>query len=375
MVDSTDAGGTPARIPLSKKPSAYLVLGPDAYLVEQTADEIVRSVLPDYKKGDFGLEIVNGLVDRVDDALAALAAVRQAMLQTSFFAEDKVVWLRNVSFCGADRTSKSETVRDAVEAFRTELREKGLPEGVSLLVTGTAIAKNSALANTFKAMAKDGAARVDECAGGSADAALKILQKTLAAQRRTMGADAMRALVDRVGTDGLTLVSESEKLFAYTAGREPTVEDVLTICTFHGADVPWDFAAAFGSRDLPAARAALRNLLSQKVDAIFLLIVLENCLNEIALLVDARERGQLVGQAWSPALSDEDREAVRDLGKFDVLARPGFMKARIVAQANKWTRAPTVRARLAVMRAHENAVTVSLNPATLLELALAEALA
>ena len=31
--------------------------------------------------------------------------------------------------------------------------------------------------------------------------------------------------------------------------------------------------------------------------------------------------------------------------------------------------------RLAVMRAHENAVTVSLDPATLLELALAEALA
>ena len=68
------------------KPTAYLVLGPDAYLVEQEADEIVRTVLPDYKKGDFGLEIVNGLVDRVDDAVAALAAARQAMLQTSFLS-------------------------------------------------------------------------------------------------------------------------------------------------------------------------------------------------------------------------------------------------------------------------------------------------
>ena len=360
---------------MSKKPSAYLVLGPDAFLVEQEADEIVRSVLPDYRKGDFGLEIVNGLVDRVDDALAALAAARQAMLQTSFFAEDRVVWLRNVSFCGTDRTSKSETVRDAVESFRSELREKGLPEGVSLLVSGTTIAKNSALANTFKAMAKDGAARVVECAGGSAEAALKILQRHLKGRERTMGADSMRALVDRVGTDGLTLVSECDKLFAYTAGKEPTVEDVLTICTFHGSDVPWEFAAAFGSRDLPAARAALRNLLAQKVDAIFLLIVLENCLNEISLLVDAREHGQLAGQAWSPAIEGEDREAVRDLGKYDVLARPGFMKARVVAQAAKWTRPQTVRARLAIMRAHENAVTVSLDAATLLELALAESLA
>ena len=134
-------------------------------------------------------------------------------------------------------------------------------------------------------------------------------------------------------------------------------------------------ADAFGSRDLPAARAALRNLLSQKVDEVFLLIVLENRLNEISLVVDARERGLLAGSSWSPALDGEDRAAVADLGKYDVLARPGFMKARIVAQANKWTRAQTVRARLAVMRAHENAVTVSLNPATLLELALAEALA
>ena len=360
---------------MSKNPTACLVFGPDAFLVEQEADETVRSVLPDYRKGDFGLEIVNGLVDRADDALAALAAVRQAMLQTSFFAEDKVVWLRNVSFCGTDRTSKSESVREAVDAFRTELREKGLPEGVFLLVTGTAIAKNSALANTFKAMAKEGSARVVECAGGSAEAALKILQKTLKAQGRTMGADAMRALVDRAGTDGLTLVSECEKLFAYTAGKEPSVEDVLSICTFHGSDVPWDFADAFGARDLPAARAALRNLLSQKVDAVFLLIVLENRLNEIALLADARERGLAAGGSWSPALEGEDAAAVRDLGKFDVLARPGFMKARIVSQANKWTRAQTVRARLAVMRAHENAVTVSVDAATLLDLALAEALA
>lgn len=357
------------------KPIAHLVFGADAYLVEQAADEVVRSVLPDYRKGDFGLEVVNGLVDRVDDAVAALAAVRQAVLQTSFFAEDKVVWLRNVSFCGTDRTSKSETVRDAIEAFRAELREKGLPEGVTLLVSGTTIVKNSALANTFKAMAKEGRATIVECAGGNAEAALKILQKALAAQGRTMGADAMRALVDRSGTDGQTLVTECEKLFAYTAGKEPTVEDVLAICTFHGSDVPWDFADAFGSRDLPAARDALRNLLSQKVDEVFLLIVLENRLNEIALVVDARERGLLAGSAWSPALDGEDRAAVADLGKYDVLSRPGFMKARVLAQAAKWNRAQTVRARLAVMRAHENAVTISIDPATLLELALVEALA
>ena len=357
------------------KPTSFLVIGPDSYLVEQSADEIVRSVLPDYRKGDFGLETVNGLVDRADDAVAALAAVRQAMLQTSFFAEDKVVWLRNVSFCGTDRTSKSEAVREAVESFRTDLKENGLPEGVTLLVSGTAIAKNSALANTFKAMAKAGSAKVVECAGGSAEAAVKILQKHLAANGRSMGADAMRALVDRAGTDGLCLVPECEKLFAYTGGKEPTVEDVLAICTFRGGDVPWDFADAFGARDLPAARAALRNLLSQKVDAVFLLIVLENRLNEIALLADARERGLAVGSSWSPSLPAEDAEAVRDLGKFDVLARPGFMKARIVAQAAKWTRAQTVRARLAVMRAHENAVTVSIDAATLLDVALAEALA
>lgn len=357
------------------KPIAHLVLGNDAYLVEQAADEVVRSVLPDYKKGDFGLEVVNGLVDRVDDAVAALATARRAFQQTSFFAEDKVVWLRNVSFCGTDRTSKSDTVREAVDAFRTDLREKGLPEGVTLLVSGTAIAKNAGLVNTFKAMAKEGRAAVVECAGGNADAALKLLQRLLRERDRTMGADAMRALVDRVGTDGLTIVSECEKLFAYTAGKEPTVEDVLAICTFHGSDVPWDFADAFGARDLPAARAALRTLLSQKVDEIFLLIVLENRLNEIALVVDARERGLLAGSSWSPVLDGEDRAAVADLGKYDVLSRPGFMKARVLAQAAKWNRAQTVRARLAVMRAHENAVTISIDPATLLELALVEALA
>ena len=89
--------------------------------------------------------------------------------------------------------------------------------------------------------------------------------------------------------------------------------------------------------------------------------------------MSAEEAGQAVAKLSN--VFNLPIEAVRDLGKFDVLARPGFMKARVVAQAAKWTRPQPVRARLAIMRAHENAVTVSLDAATLLELALAEALA
>lgn len=342
-----------------KWPPLVLVAGTDPFLVDEAAGEALDALAPGWREDDFKVTRVSGSVDRVDDALAALRQVREAILQPGFFAAETVVWLRGVSFSGTDRTSKSEDVRGALDDWRNELRRDGLPAGVSLVVSGTGIAKNSILFNGFAAMAKEGRARVVDAAGGTATAVQKRAAAALEKNGWTMSAPVLAAFVRRVGTDVGTAMRELEKLFAYTGGAEPTAADVAEICTVCTDGEIWEIQDVFGRRDLAGTLATVAKLLSNKgVKEIALLIMLETRLLDLALLADARERGLLApdGRTWSPALGPADRAAVEALGKADVLARPSFLRGSIVEQSRLWSGAQVRAARVALMHAHERLV-------------------
>ena len=140
----------------------------------------------------------------------------------------------------------------------------------------------------------------------------------------------------------------------------------------------WEIADVFGRRDLPGTVATIRKLLSNKrISEVALIIFLEQRINDLSLLADARERGLLApdGRSWSPALGPADREAVAALGKADVLAKPSFQKIPIVEQAARWTAAQTRRARIAIMHGHERLVTGTADAQAVLESAVCAALA
>ena len=360
-------------------PPLVLVVGSDPFLVDEAAGEALDELSPGWREDEFKVTRVAGAVDRVDDALAALRQVREAILQPGFFAAETVVWLRGVSFSGTDRTSRSDDVRAALDDWRTELRENGLPAGVSLVVSGTGIAKNSVLFNGFAAMAKEGRARVVDAAGGSSTAVQKRAAAALEKNGWTMSAPVLAAFVRRVGTDVGTAMRELEKLFAYTGGAEPTAADVAEICTVCTDGEIWEIQDVFGRRDLAGTLATVAKLLSNKgVKEIALLIMLETRLLDLALLADARERGLLApdGRSWSPALGPADRAAVEALGKADVLARPSFLRGSIVEQSRLWSGAQVRAARVALMHAHERLVgSGSAEDRAILETAICTALA
>lgn len=360
-------------------PPLVLVAGSDPFLVDEAAGEALDALAPGWREDDFKVTKVSGAAGGVDDALAALRQVREAILQPGFFAAETVVWLRGVSFSGTDRTSRSEDVRGALDDWRTELRKNGLPAGVSLVVSGTGIAKNSVLFNGFSAMAKEGRARVVDAAGGTATAVQKRAAAALEKNGWTMSAPVLAAFVRRVGTDVGTAMRELEKLFAYTGGAEPTAADVAEICTVCTDGEIWEIQDVFGRRDLAGTLATVAKLLSNKgVKEIALLIMLETRLLDLALLADARDRGLLSpdGRSWSPALGPADRAAVEALGKADVLARPSFLRGSIVEQSRLWTGAQVRAARVALMHAHERLVgSGSAEDRAILETAVCTALA
>ena len=359
-------------------PAVVLVHGSDPFLVEEAAEAVLGDVAPDWRTDDFKVTRIAGYADKTDDAAAVLRAVREALRQPGFFAADPIVWLRELSFAGNDRASRSEGVHALLDDFRNDLRANGVPPGGRLLVTSSTISKACGLFKTLQAMAREGRAEIVDAGGGSADAVRRLLARKCKENGWSMSPAVVAAFIGRIGTDGNTAVRELEKLFCYTGGAEPTPEDVAEICTLSQEGVIWEIADVFGRRDLPGTIATIRKLLSNKrISEVALIIFLEQRINDLSLLADARERGLLApdGRSWSPALGPADREAVAALGKADVLAKPSFQKIPIVEQAARWTAAQTRRARIAIMHGHERLVTGTADAQAVLESAVCAALA
>lgn len=355
----------------------FLVAGTDSYLVEERVAELLREIDPSLPANQFALEKVDGAASNADDALEALRRTSEALAQTGFFAENKTVWLRGLSFSGKDRTSASEEVREAVEKFRERLRSDGVPEGTALVVSSASMAKNSALYNTFKALEKAGKAKIFDVGGGDANSAKRVVDRMLKADGRKMSAGVLSAFVARVGNDAARLRSECEKLFAYTGGREPTAGDVAEICTLEPGGVAWEIQSAFGKRDLPGTLEVLRKLLSdRKASEIFLIRLLLGRVADIDVAVCAREKGLLApdGRSWRADLPPEDAAAVRDLGQADPLSRPPFQKVPVLEESAGWTPRQVRQARTALVKGHEKLVSAGVPPAAVLEIAVCEAL-
>ncbi len=358
-------------------PAIVLVHGSDPFLVEEAAESVLNDVAPDWRNDDFKVQRVGGYAEKVDDAVAVLRSVRDALHQPGFFAADPVVWLRELSFAGTDRTSRSEGARAALDDFRGELRQNGVPAGSRLLITSSTISKACGFFKTLQTMAREGRAELIDAGGGSADAVRRLLSRKCKENGWTMSPAAVAAFIGRIGTDGNTAIRELEKLFCYTAGKEPTPEDVAEICTVSQEGQIWEIAHVFGRRDLPGTIATVRKLLSNKgVTEVALIRFLEIHVNDLALVADARERGLLSpdGRSWSPALGPADRDAVAALGKADVMSKPSFQKIPVIEQSARWTGAQTRKARIALMHGHERLVTGTVDAQAVLETAVCAAL-
>lgn len=358
-------------------PQTILLLGSDSFIMDEEARRIVQEILPNHEKGGFDLDVVDGSVDTVDEAIEVIGKTRSAMQQTGFFAEDKVVWLRDVTFCAQkNRVSSSETIKRAVDEFRTELDENGVPGGVTLLISGSQIFKNSLLVNGIKRLEKAGKAEIIDVAGGPA-AVKKLIKRMLDANGWKMDATAVEAFVARVGADGAATVSEIKKLFAYTGGKPATAEDVDAICTLNlSGGEPWRLLDLYTSRDLNGTIGELRRLFALKQSEFGLITLLESRAADVFLIADSAARGLLTPDcvSWSGSLSSEQIDAVHALGKLDPFARPPMQRGRLLAYARKWTRAQALHARTALLTCHEQLTSVGADKTTLLELAVTDAL-
>src|SRR5947209_14211511 len=90
------------------------VVGSDEAEVKRVAAELAQKLAPD-DAGDFGLEVIDGATDNVEQAAARIRSTIEALQTLPFFGSTKVVWLKNANFFGDDPKARSAAVQSVLE--------------------------------------------------------------------------------------------------------------------------------------------------------------------------------------------------------------------------------------------------------------------
>jgi DNA polymerase-3 subunit delta len=224
----------------------HVVVGTDEGMVREQALKLWRELTGGADEG-FNHEVVEGNALKVDDVFRIVPELMQALMTYSMFGGDKVVWLRNATFFGSDRTSDSESVLNEVISL-TEQLEKGLPDGVSLIISANKIDKRRAF---WKFLEKNANVQVHDRIDMSQEGWEEQVAALVLDKSRAVGlqfeSDALELFINLAGEATQQIVNELEKLRLYLGDRSlVTIEDVRVMVplepvpgTPHAAENPW----------------------------------------------------------------------------------------------------------------------------------------
>lgn len=345
--------------------AVYLITGEDDFVVDQRARSIVDSCCPEEERA-LGLEVVDGDVELVDEALQALGGTCEAVQTVGFFGGRKLVWLRRARMFGDHRVGQSESVKQAAEALSSIIKS-GLPDGHRLVISACKVDKRSAF---FKAC-KAGAEVIDlNPQGRPAEVARALVEQVRDVWQeyglQPASASLVKDFVDIVGPDMRRLRSEVSKLSDYMGdqNRKVSPDDVAAVVSAGKDSIAWTLQDEIGARHSGAALHTLRQLLFQGENAIGLVFAIESRIRELLLLRECMRRkwltvtgsGDRLKTTWN--LSGEDEARLEELPKNPCKIHP-FRLGKLVSQASCFTFRELLRAHQDVTETHEKLVSSS----------------
>src|ERR1700693_3477486 len=123
------------------------VVGSDESEVKRTAAELATKLTPP-DAGDFGLEVIDGVVDNAEQAGSRIRSTIEA-LQTLPFFGGKLVWLKNANFLGDTAIGRAASVHSALDEL-AEIITGDFCASVTLLLSATEVDKRRSF---YKALA------------------------------------------------------------------------------------------------------------------------------------------------------------------------------------------------------------------------------
>ena len=272
----------------------YAVLGSDEAEVKRVAAELASNLTP-AGAGDFGLEVIDGAVDNVDQAGARIRSAIEALQTLPFFGSTKVVWLKNVNFLGDDQKARSAAVQSALEEL-SELVDSGFGPGVTLLISATDLDKRRSFYKTLLKRAEVQVFdRLDSSRGGWEEEALEMVQQRAKKRKLEFDDEALDLFVLLTGGDTRQIDNELEKIETFLGkDRGVNIELVRELVPLSRAGVIFELGNALAARDLELSLKLVRRLLDQGESAIgILLVAVVPTVRNLLLAKDLMERYRL----------------------------------------------------------------------------------
>ncbi len=364
------------------KQSAPLVLicGEDEFAVKQRARQVYLEWTEEL--GGLDHEIIDGSAANSNEALKALAKIREALQTLPFFGSAKVVWLQNCSFLGDDRAASAQAVTESLASLAQELKGFSF-QGVRLLISASKIDKRKAF---YKALDKLGT--IENFAGWSVDdrdwatQAETWARKALRARSKDISDEALAELISRVGPHARQLDSEIEKVSLYIGERrEIELEDVSTICSRNKSARAFALGDALGDRDLPR--------LLQRLDEELWEVKLDPQKSEIGLLYGliAKVRAllmlkEMIREGWVKPDGDYNRfktqlerapaERLPEDRRFNPLALNPYVLYKALPQVKRYTETELIRAMELLLRCNRRLVSSNLDESLVLQQTLVQ---
>ncbi len=230
--------------------SVAVICGDDDFAVKQRARALFQQWSEEL--GGMDHETIDARAGTVDEALTAMARLREGLNTLPFFGGAKVVWFKDCSFLGEDRTASSATVTEALVELADFLKSFQW-QGVRLLFSAGKADKRRSF---YKTLEKLGPVEIFEAWSiDQKDWAMQAetaASRALRARKKNITDDALAEFVAAVGPHAQQLQTEVEKLALYTGDRaDITRADVAAIVTRNKSARAFAVADALADRDLP----------------------------------------------------------------------------------------------------------------------------
>ena len=292
----------------AKESQVYAVIGSDETEVKRSAAALAEKLTPPGADA-FSLEVIDGMVMTVDDAVARLRAADEALRTYGFFGTGKFVWLKGCNFFDDSRTGSSEAVVSACERLVATL-ESGLDAGTRFLLSAGKVDKRRSFYKTLTRIAK---VSVHDLVDASQDGWQEVvLERIVTPECRAQGLvfreDALDVFVNRTGPDRRAILNNVEKLTVYRGGsKEPvTVEDVETMVPVSREAGIFELGNHIAAKDLNRAAAQLDLLFDQETTPVtVMLVAIIPTVRNLLLAKDLMERHRIPRPSRPFSFSDK----------------------------------------------------------------------
>ena len=333
------------------------------------------------------LEIIDGQANQARETLGRISALKEALETYPLFGSQKFIWFRHCNFLADGRSEDSESkvsnpVGDALEGLLAILKRCDW-KTTKLLISATSVDKKRSLYKWLKQAGKvifcESLAIQGKTKQGKEVAeskALELIESEVHRSSKVIRREVAQRMVELVGLDRGTLVSECEKAILHSGdSKEIALSDVeVTVSTTRQAE-DYKFGDAVAERNLEEALARLEDeIWSMKTDSqkreLGLLHSLVSKFRTLLLIKDAMERGLLRSDRnysqFKLQMSSLDKSMFPKDRRFNLLVQHPFVISKAMLLVGRYRKSDLVRILEVLLEANQQMVFASADPVSVL---------